>query len=95
MALWSPKSSDPVGPNERIGRRLFDQKQLNGAQDQKPLRNVFELYHFEEKRDPGDVSVDRLGKTGIDRRVRNYVEERANFAAFQLLNQRDNFSVGP
>jgi len=81
MALWSPKSTDPVGPNERIGRRLFDQKQLSGAQDQKPPPNVFELYHFEERRGSGDVSVDRLGKTGIDRKVRNYVEPRAIFAA--------------
>lgn len=81
MALWSPKSTDPVGPNERIGRRLFDQKQLSGAQDQKRPPNVFELYHFEERRDAGDISVDRLGKTGIDRRVCNYVERRAIFAA--------------
>jgi hypothetical protein len=88
MALWSPKSTDSIGPNERIGRRLFEQKQLRGAQNQKPPPHLFELYHFEERRDPGDVSVDRLGKTGIERKVLNYLERRANFAGSSFTPAR-------
>lgn len=67
---------------------MFDRKPLSGAQDQKPPPQVFELYHFEERRDPGDVSVDRLGKTGIDGKVRNYVEQRAIFAASSFTPTR-------
>jgi hypothetical protein len=63
MAKWQPPSS--VGKNEQVGRRLFDQPVLVGAVDKTPLRLT--IQHFEDSR--GEVSLDRLGQTGIDQRV--------------------------
>jgi hypothetical protein len=82
MSRWTPSKSDPVGPNERIGRRLFQRRKLIGAHDQRPPENTFELTHFEETRDDR-VSVDRLGKTGVEAKVKRYLEPRceANAAA--------------
>jgi len=51
--LWHP--SEKIGKNERIGRRLFPRKKLKGAGDQHPPPNTFEFYHFQEKRDGGEV----------------------------------------
>ncbi len=73
MARWNPHNS--VGLNEQIGRRLFDEPMLRGAMGQ-PSYGGIQLTHFEEKR--GDeVSLDRLGASGIDRQVRRYLIQRA------------------
>jgi hypothetical protein len=85
MARWTPSSDKPVGQNEHIGRRLFGRQKLKGANDQAQLTANFELYHFEENRDPGDVSLDRLGQSSVDQRVRRYLEPRALSAAAALV----------
>lgn len=79
IALWHPNEN--IGRHEHIGRRLFPRKRLKGAADQQPPPNTFELYHFEETRDGGEVSFDRLGETSIERRVRRYVSLRAHHDA--------------
>jgi len=86
--LWHP--SEKIGKNERIGRRLFPRKKLKGAGDQHPPPNTFEFYHFQEKRDGGEVSFDRLGETSIDGRVRKYLSLRADYAA-SLLKPQTSF----
>jgi hypothetical protein len=81
MATWKP--SDIVGSSEYIGRRLFRREGLKGAKDQPRPDNTFELYHFEETRDR-EVSVDRLGQTSLDKKVKAYLEERGRDAAQHL-----------
>jgi hypothetical protein len=78
MALWKPQSSQPIGPNEHLGRRLFDEPSLAGAQDQKTIARL-NLRHFEERRD-GQVSLDRLGRTNVDKSVVRYLRPRADGA---------------
>jgi hypothetical protein len=82
MAKWNPKT-DPVGKNEPIGRRLFDEPMLVGAEDQ-PSFNGLDYRHFEETRDR-ELSLDRLGQTGIDRRARNYLRPRADAAGTKFV----------
>jgi|SRR5450759_122283 hypothetical protein len=81
MALWKP--NETVGKNESIGRRLFQRQGLKGAKDQKRPDRTFELYHFEENRDR-EVSIDRLGATSIDRKVKVYLNPRGHHAAARL-----------
>jgi hypothetical protein len=73
MARWSPPAE--IGGNERIGRRMFDEPMLRGAEGQ-PAFAGLRLTHFQERRAP-ELSLDRLGATGIDRRVRQYLVPRA------------------
>jgi hypothetical protein len=79
MGRWEPDAKN-IGPNEHLGRRLFGEPLLIGAQDQVPP-NRLRLDHFMEKRDKGEVSLDRMGQSGIDKRVRNYLMPRALRAA--------------
>src|ERR1022692_3015608 len=72
---WTPQSDKPVGPNEHVGRRLFAEPSLVGAQGQKPIGRL-NLRHFEEKRD-GLVSLDRLGRTSIENSIVGYLRPRA------------------
>jgi hypothetical protein len=88
IALWHPNEN--IGRHEHIGRRLFPRKKLKGAGDQHPDPNTFELYHFEEKRDGGEVSLDRLGESSTDRRVLRYVSLRAHHAA-SLMKPQTSF----
>jgi hypothetical protein len=81
MALWKP--NEKVGKNESIGRRLFQRQGLKGAKDQRRPDRTFELYHFEETRDR-EVSVDRLGATSIDGKVKAYLNPRGHYAATRL-----------
>jgi hypothetical protein len=79
MARWTPQTDETIGLNEYIGRRLFDEPMLTGAKNQRPF-NGLRLSHFEETR--GDeVSLDRLGRTSIEKKVINYVGLRAEAAA--------------
>jgi hypothetical protein len=78
MPLWKPQSNEPVGQNEHLGRRLFDEPSLAGAQDQKPIARLI-LRHFEEKRDQ-QVSLDRLGRTSVEKAVVRYLRPRADRA---------------
>ncbi len=86
MAPWIP-NADNVGPNEQIGRRLFDKPQLIGALDQKPGHRL-RLEHFLEKRDGGEISLDRMGQSSIDKRVRGYLAQRAIRAAGKFREPR-------
>jgi hypothetical protein len=75
MARYPPTK---VGSNEQIGRRLFDEPMLQGVTGQ-PSFSGIQLYHFEERRDY-EVSLDRLGASGIDRKVSKYLLPRAEAA---------------
>ena len=76
MTRWNPQNK--VGRQERIGRRSFDEPMLAGAAGQ-PSFSGIKMTHFEEKRG-NDVSVDRLGATGIDQKVVKYLLPRAEAA---------------
>lgn len=71
---------DNVGMNERIGRRFFDEPMLRGAEGQPSFSGV-ELHHFQDKRD-NEISLDRLGATGVEKRVIRYLKPRAEAAGF-------------
>lgn len=71
--MWAPP--EEVGLNERVGRRIYDEPMLRGAQGQ-PSYGGIELHHFEDR----ELSLDRLGATGVDRRVRGYLKPRAEAA---------------
>ena len=79
MARWTPKDNQPVGANEHIGRRLFDEPKLVGATDQPSFQGL-DLRNF-EVRDDREFSVDRVGQSSCDRRVLRYLTPRANDAA--------------
>jgi hypothetical protein len=76
MAKWVPAAD--VEANEPIGRRLFDEPLLVGTAGQPSFRGLL-VTHFEEARDD-EISVDRLGKTGIDKRVTAFLKPRADSA---------------
>lgn len=61
--------------NERIGRRFFDEPMLRGAAGQ-PAFSGIELHHFQDKRSR-EISLDRLGATGVDKAVLQYLKPRA------------------
>lgn len=86
MARWTPQSNQPVGPNEHVGRRLFDEPSLMGARDQKPMARL-NLRHFEEKRD-GQVSLDRLGRTSFDKAIVRYLKPRADKAGAKFSSPK-------
>lgn len=77
MRRWSPPSE--VGKSEQIGRRLFDEPMLAGTENQ-PHWNGIRMNHFEETRGR-DISMDRLGATGVDRKVIAYLAPKATLAA--------------
>jgi hypothetical protein len=79
MASWTPAAGQPISPNEHLGRRLFDEPLLAGAADQAQF-NGLDLRNFQEKRDQ-EYSLDRLGRSGVERRVRTYLLPRATQAA--------------
>lgn len=82
MARWKPESDKPVGPNEHVGRRLFAEPMLVGAQSQRPFAGL-DLRNFEEKRDL-EFSLDRLGRSSVENAVVNYLRPRAVTAGKKL-----------
>lgn len=72
-ARWIPEEGAPIAPSEYVGRRLFDIPKLAGAEDQKLPKDFLEATHFLERRSPGDVSVDRLGRTGVESKIANWL----------------------
>jgi hypothetical protein len=92
MARWIPPS-DRVDRNEHIGRRLFDEPMLVGAQDQKSFRGLL-LRHFEERRDDR-FSVDRLGRSGVDGAVVKYLQPLAEASGntFHTPKRFDGWAV--
>jgi hypothetical protein len=86
MALWKPNAATVAG-SEFIGRRLFERPGLKGAEDQKRPAKTFELYHFENN--DREVSVDRLGQTSVDGKVKKtYLNARGHYAA-TLMHKRE------
>ena len=79
MPRWTPKDNQPVGPNEHIGRRIFDEPKLFGATDQNPLDGL-NLRNFEPQRDR-EFSLDRVGNGCFDKKVERYLLPRARHAA--------------
>ena len=73
MARWDP--SDKIENNEHVGRRLFDEPMLSGVGEQPPFGGI-QITHFEETRDD-KLSLDRLGRTGIENKVISYLMPRA------------------
>jgi hypothetical protein len=63
---------------------MFDEPMLRGTVGQ-PAFAGLKLTHFQEKRSP-ELSLDRLGATGIDRRVREHLVPRAEAAAHRFQN---------
>jgi hypothetical protein len=94
MGQWTPEN-DSVGRSEHIGRRLFDEPMLVGARDQKPFGGLL-LSNFEETRDD-EFSLDRLGRSSIDRRVVGYLRPLADTAgrAFHTAKRFDGWIVLP
>jgi len=78
MGRWTPKDSRPVGSNEHIGRRLFDEPKLFGASDQNPLDGL-QLRNFEPTSD-NEFSVDRVGEGCCNPKVISYLLPRADAA---------------
>lgn len=78
---WKPQINKPIGQNEHIGRRLFDEQELVGAQGQKQLARL-SLQHFLDTR--GEVSLDRLGPSGVEKAVVKYLQPRAERAGTRL-----------
>src|SRR5262245_37820418 len=73
---WDPKT-DLVGKHEPIGRRLYDEPMLMGARDQPSFTGLL-LRHFEETRSDNQLSLDRLGCTGIEKKAKKYLKPRAD-----------------
>jgi hypothetical protein len=67
MGRWTPQDKQPVGSNEHIGRRLFDEPKLFGATDQNPFDGL-DLRNFEVTIDR-ELSVDRVGSSCCDTKV--------------------------
>src|SRR5262249_18203316 len=87
MPRWIPGANGPIGPNEPVARHLFDEPQLAGAGDQPPLIPLLDIRNFQETRG-AEYSLDRLGRTGIERNVRVYLLERAIHAGTRFHPQR-------
>lgn len=63
MATWQPDPADPIGDNEPLGRRIFDDPVWRDdlAQGMGP---IFRPDHFDDNRLEEDLSFDRLGMQG-------------------------------
>jgi hypothetical protein len=77
---WVPQPNVPVEPSEQVGRRLFNAPELVGADDQVRPPQQLDYRHFEERRDPGEISLDRLGRANVEKKVRDYLIPKAEYA---------------
>jgi hypothetical protein len=76
MARWVPKLDGKIEPSEPLGRRLFDHPALVGATDQRTVLQSLDYRNFEERRDGGEVSLDRLGRSSVEPKVLGYLAAR-------------------
>lgn len=83
MAHWTPKSDGPVGKNDYVARRLFDEPMLAGLGETKPPWGGLNLRNFQEDRDE-NFSLDRVGLTAIDKHCIAYLLPRAHDAGTKL-----------
>lgn len=88
MARWQAPR-DKVGPNEQVGRRLFEEPLLRGATNQ-PSFSGIQLNHFLDKRSR-ELSLDRMGQSSLDRKVVRFLEPRAK-AHGQSFSKPQEFS---
>ena len=86
MARWVPDSKK-IGETELLGRRLFPRPSLAGATDQRPVPS-FDLRDFEDTREGGEVSLDRLGRSNAETQVLRYLTPRAEAAVASLKPKR-------
>jgi len=96
MARWEPDPREALGRAEHVGRRIFDEPQLVGAIDQKPFAGLLDLRNFEETR--GDeFSIDRLGMSSVDKRVKGFLKPLAEAAGqkFQRPKRFDGWATAP
>ena len=85
MATWKAQN-DPVGSKELLGRRLFGLAKLAGGESQQnPAR--LDVRHFQESRDL-EFSVDRLGRSNLERQVAKYLNARADYTAQRFTPPR-------
>jgi hypothetical protein len=93
MARWDPPAN--VDNNEHLGRRLFDEPMLTGTSDQPSFAGLL-LTHFEENRG-NEYSLDRLGRSSVDRKVISYLKPRAQTAGntFRKPNCFNGWAVLP
>jgi len=84
MARWKPDKK--IGKHELIGRRLFDEPMLIGYSEEQSFEGL-DLRNFEEKRDD-ETSLDRLGRTGVEKGVKNYLLRRAIAASENFKPKR-------
>jgi len=75
MALWDPSRDTKIGDVEHLGRRRFKRPQLIGFSDQAQKHELTYL-DFLDSRDP-NLSVDRLGKNGVDSKVKDRLRNLA------------------
>jgi len=75
MARWQPSTSS-VSDSELIGRRLFDEDGLAGADDQPVISPQWCLNSFQDNRNK-EWSVDRMGRANCEKKVVNYLTLRA------------------
>jgi hypothetical protein len=64
------KADEAIGDKEYVGRRIAARPALVGAIDQLRQKKPYDLRDFEETRPPYELSLDWLGKTGLDSKVR-------------------------
>lgn len=83
MAPWNAREITVVGNSEVLGRRKFTHPELRGAAGQKRALGGLDTRDFLETRDRA-ISLDRLGRSGIDRKVINYLLPRAEAQAQSL-----------
>ena len=69
--MWTP-DPDEVKPSESIGRRVFGKGWLAGP-DAKGPQGYFKITIFMDSRLDQDLSFDRLGETGVDKRVTRFL----------------------
>lgn len=71
------KANDRIADKEYIGRRLAAKTGLVGAIDQIRTARSFDLRDFQERRPPHELSLDWLGRTGLDSKVLRSLGDQA------------------
>lgn len=64
------KADEAIADKELVGRRLAARPALVGAIDQLRKKTSFDFRDFEETRPPYEISLDWLGRSGLDSKVR-------------------------
>jgi len=71
------KADEAIGDKEFVGRRLAARPALVGAIDQIRKKTPFDFRDFEETRPPHELSLDWLGRSGLDSKVRRDLTPQA------------------